>query len=55
MTIKNVSFLLFCFIVQSNIYSQGKEYLDYIVTKNDDTIYGTVRQNLLRVVLLEKT
>ncbi|HLF52397.1 hypothetical protein [Flavobacterium sp.] len=51
---KNITLVLFCLIAQSKIYSQGNEYLDYFITKEDDTIYGTFRENFFKTVLLEK-
>ena len=54
MIIKNIFLLLFFFIIQSNTYSQGKEYLDYIITQKDDTIYGTFRDKFFKTIFLEK-
>jgi hypothetical protein len=40
------------FSVQSG-HSQAKDYLDCIVTKDNDTIYGTFKEGLIGVYLLE--
>lgn len=48
-----ITALLLLLLVNKNSYSQN-EYLDYLVTKNDDTIYGTIRSSLTDFVLFEK-
>lgn len=34
-------------------YSQGRDYLDYMVTQNNDTIYGTFRMGIFKSYFLE--
>ncbi len=47
--------LLFLFLMFINLYSYSQnDYLDYLVTKNNDTIYGTIRTSLTDSVLFEK-
>lgn len=50
---KNILPLLFCLLISNNIHSQGKEYLDYIVTEKNDTIYGTFREKFFKTIFLE--
>ena len=44
--------LIVLFSVQLG-YSQSKQYLDYIITKNNDTIYGTIKNGLIGSYLQE--
>lgn len=51
---KKIALVLFCLLAQLKMYSQGKDYLDCIITAENDTIYGTFRQKVFKTVLLEK-
>lgn len=51
---KKIALLLFCVLAPLQMQSQGKEYLDYIITREGDTIFGTFRQKLFKTVLMEK-
>lgn len=53
MVTKEKLILILLIISSFSSYSQN-EYLDYIVTKKNDTIYGTMRRNLSDFVLFEK-
>jgi len=44
--LQTISLIGIIFYVQPG-YSQDKEYLDYIITKNNDTIYGTFKNGLI--------
>ncbi len=47
--------LLSFFLIFTSVYSYSQnEYLDYMVTKNNDTIYGTIRIGYNDFVLFEK-
>ncbi|MBC7440469.1 MAG: hypothetical protein H7250_10875 [Flavobacterium sp.] len=41
-----IKIILFCFFLFQSVFSQ-KEFLDYLVTEKNDTIYGTFRNNAL--------
>ena len=41
-----IKLIIFCFFLFQSVFSQRK-FLDYIVTKNNDTIYGTFSNNAL--------
>lgn len=53
MVTKEKLILILLIISSFSSYSQN-EYLDYIVTKKNDTIYGTMRRNLSDFILFEK-
>ena len=41
-----IKLIIFCFFLFQSVFSQ-REFLDYIVTENNDTIYGTFSNNAL--------
>lgn len=46
--------ILFCLTAALQMFGQDKQYLDYIVTENNDTIYGTFQFGIFKTEFREK-